>query len=607
METITFYSYKGGVGRTLALANVGHYLALLGKRVLALDFDLEAPGLHYKLIPDPAERRKITSGLIDYIDDLFKNRPTQPLSDIVVDIPLLKGSEGQLRLIPAGNAPSPPYWTKLSGFDWQQLLYGGSAEGALLFIELKERIIRELNPDFLLIDARTGITETGGIATTLLADKIVCLLTSMPENLEGARSVLRALLNSPRPPGMARAEIYPVLSRLSADAAMEKRIVDQTLNFLNEPALEMEYTLSFDDLMILHSDAELLRGERILVGGGNTPEKSQLLQDYLGLFSKISYETIRSSTAPIIDRALRNLIDFPDQSQKEIENLAYSFNAPEAFRELVKVYRLRNVSGEQMLSATYRLWLFRQESDLPLLNSCITSSFKEIFKWSQIGRTVNLDFIEDVWMRADLPNPKLAVDLAKSFNNFDEQERALKILRRAFDTSSANDNDKVFVQLLGQLTILEKFQEGRSIVNSNLDRVLSSPLLLTAWAKLELTKSDGDLPDALTTEQALALLEEAGEVETFVRLLNRSGRVAEARARAEALLMKAVTTGEGEAIFVSGKLLSENGRASELSMMLRRRFDEVTSRRIENAIFSDDEHIMPSSYDLRDRDSMRYR
>src|SRR5215470_3632439 len=41
----TFYSYKGGVGRSMALANIGVLLALAGKRVLLVDWDLEAPGL----------------------------------------------------------------------------------------------------------------------------------------------------------------------------------------------------------------------------------------------------------------------------------------------------------------------------------------------------------------------------------------------------------------------------------------------------------------------------------------------------------------------------------------------------------------------------------
>src|SRR5713101_9597969 len=48
---ITFYSYKGGTGRTMALANVACLLAQRqieshGKGVLMVDWDLEAPGLH---------------------------------------------------------------------------------------------------------------------------------------------------------------------------------------------------------------------------------------------------------------------------------------------------------------------------------------------------------------------------------------------------------------------------------------------------------------------------------------------------------------------------------------------------------------------------------
>ena len=45
MFVTTFYSYKGGVGRTMALANVAALLAEIGRRVLVVDFDLEAPGV----------------------------------------------------------------------------------------------------------------------------------------------------------------------------------------------------------------------------------------------------------------------------------------------------------------------------------------------------------------------------------------------------------------------------------------------------------------------------------------------------------------------------------------------------------------------------------
>jgi MinD-like ATPase involved in chromosome partitioning or flagellar assembly len=45
-EVITFYSYKGGTGRSMALANVACLLSRMDRRVLVVDWDLEAPGLH---------------------------------------------------------------------------------------------------------------------------------------------------------------------------------------------------------------------------------------------------------------------------------------------------------------------------------------------------------------------------------------------------------------------------------------------------------------------------------------------------------------------------------------------------------------------------------
>jgi hypothetical protein len=42
---VTFYSWKGGVGRTMALANIAVQLSQKGSRVLMVDWDLEAPGL----------------------------------------------------------------------------------------------------------------------------------------------------------------------------------------------------------------------------------------------------------------------------------------------------------------------------------------------------------------------------------------------------------------------------------------------------------------------------------------------------------------------------------------------------------------------------------
>src|SRR5438105_13541357 len=76
-QILTFYSFKGGVGRTMSLANVATLLAQRRRRVLAIDFDLEAPGLHrYFLNPETefgADRARPATpqlGVIEFFTEL---------------------------------------------------------------------------------------------------------------------------------------------------------------------------------------------------------------------------------------------------------------------------------------------------------------------------------------------------------------------------------------------------------------------------------------------------------------------------------------------------------------------------------------------------------
>ena len=66
-KVVTFYSFKGGVGRTMALANVAWRLANRhGLNVIAVDFDLEAPGLHHFFGVDEVQRSG-SRGVADFI------------------------------------------------------------------------------------------------------------------------------------------------------------------------------------------------------------------------------------------------------------------------------------------------------------------------------------------------------------------------------------------------------------------------------------------------------------------------------------------------------------------------------------------------------------
>src|SRR4051794_6146130 len=69
-KIITFYSYKGGTGRSMSLANVAWVLASAGHRVLTIDWDLEAPGLHRYFDPFLSDKSlERSTGIIDFVRD----------------------------------------------------------------------------------------------------------------------------------------------------------------------------------------------------------------------------------------------------------------------------------------------------------------------------------------------------------------------------------------------------------------------------------------------------------------------------------------------------------------------------------------------------------
>ena len=287
MKTLTFYSYKGGTGRSLLLANTAHHLARLGKRVVAVDFDLEAPGLHYKLNL-PGRRTADTvpeRGVVDYLLAATRGEgPPKSLLDFVVSVPLPLGTAGSLHLMPAGSAPTGEYWKALTALLRQDFFTNPEGSGLAACLELKARIEEELRTDFLLIDSRTGVTELAGVTTTVLADKVVCLMLANRESQTGSRAVLRSLRHAARLAGQSPIEIMPVLSRV---AALDEATAREMLSFSNAPGPTPEDTLTLEKIFVLRTDPELARGEMLHLGGRGSPARSPLHQDYLDLMAEL--------------------------------------------------------------------------------------------------------------------------------------------------------------------------------------------------------------------------------------------------------------------------------------------------------------------------------
>src|ERR1039457_4655029 len=117
MYIITFYSFKGGVGRTMALANVALELATTGRRVLLVDFDLEAPGLDTFDVLKP---ERPTAGIVDYVTSYRQTGTAPKVSDFIYEPQISPRPSGRVWVMPTGKQDEQ-YASRLYGIDWQEL------------------------------------------------------------------------------------------------------------------------------------------------------------------------------------------------------------------------------------------------------------------------------------------------------------------------------------------------------------------------------------------------------------------------------------------------------------------------------------------------------
>jgi MinD-like ATPase involved in chromosome partitioning or flagellar assembly len=190
---ITFYSYKGGTGRTMAISNVAWVLASNGHKVLLIDWDLEAPGLHRYLRPFLIDRELAsTPGLIDFVWDATRINMTPAevdpefpsLDDYVVGLDWSFPGDGIIDFIPAGRQDEN-YAQRVNTFNWDNF-YERLGGGKLL--EAQRQMLRD-NYDYILIDSRTGVSDTSSICTVHLPDSLVVLFTLNRQSITGAAAI----------------------------------------------------------------------------------------------------------------------------------------------------------------------------------------------------------------------------------------------------------------------------------------------------------------------------------------------------------------------------------------------------------------------------------
>ena len=178
---ITFYSYKGGVGRSMALANIAVLLARRGLKVLAVDWDLEAPGLeryfsYFEIKPGGP-------GLLRMCMEA-RDRGTADFRDFTSSFDC--DAKHPITLLASGREQDEAYSQNLEAFDWEEFF---SKRGGQFVERLRQQWREEF--DVVLIDSRTGLSDTGGICTIQFPDIVVAMFTANYQSLYGVRDVMR--------------------------------------------------------------------------------------------------------------------------------------------------------------------------------------------------------------------------------------------------------------------------------------------------------------------------------------------------------------------------------------------------------------------------------
>jgi MinD-like ATPase involved in chromosome partitioning or flagellar assembly len=306
---ISFFSFKGGVGRTSSLVATALTLARNGHRVAIVDLDLEAPGLATIFSPDNSNNPGVP-GVIDYLLEKKIQEQDWKLRTHLVSISEqdLLGNNGEsIQLLPAGTVDKN-YLEKLARLDFQNLVHG-ELKGTMVGM-LKELNREATELDFILMDARAGFHDIGGLAIAKLSHAAVIFGTQSRQSWAGLTHVIRHL---------ASRRIDERLPLILVHSMAPATVISGRETELTE-FREQAYDLFQENYYSEHEDVpnsndteapffplvvpyeESLRGDIALFRRNSTLEESTRLSKLVGIMTNSPYQEIAEKLCNLFGR-----------------------------------------------------------------------------------------------------------------------------------------------------------------------------------------------------------------------------------------------------------------------------------------------------------------
>jgi cellulose biosynthesis protein BcsQ len=352
MYVVTFYSFRGGVGRSMALVNVGVELAKTGRRVLLVDFDLEAPSLDTFNLPGRRPEQPQPKGVVDFVLRYLEDGRAPDFSEYYYESPGVGQQGGQLWIMPAGRQDDL-YGDNFKSIIWQELYE--KHDGYLLFEDLKQQWKRTLLPDYVLIDSRTGHTDISGICTRQLPDAVTMLFFPSDSNLRGLKTMVEEIRGEATSPRAKQIQLHFVISNLP-DLDDEEQILASEMQIFQE-------ALGYRRLAgtIHHYDSLTLLKQAVFT---SERPKSRLAQEYRDLTLNIVRDNVEDRDAAI---------DFLEGLARRSSRLRRDQTLPTLEERLQKIIEKHPTDSEVLKKTAHvRLRQGRTDEAWTLLNQAVS-------------------------------------------------------------------------------------------------------------------------------------------------------------------------------------------------------------------------------------------
>ena len=179
-NVIAGYSFKGGMGRSTTIAYLSYFYYLLGKKIVVLDCDFEAPGI--ASIFFDKRKREQKAGVLDYFIDL--NIEDKPQLNNYFLQSEVSDKSGNLYIFPSGiDFDIDNYINKISKIDFNSSTYTNS------FTKLLSHINELLKPDLIFIDLRAGINESNGFILKNISNTNLLFFNNEAQNEDGLKVI----------------------------------------------------------------------------------------------------------------------------------------------------------------------------------------------------------------------------------------------------------------------------------------------------------------------------------------------------------------------------------------------------------------------------------